>query len=95
MDAMEKERLIKANHDCQFLAFDLLEVMTKTDSVSLKIVALDMIEEVQHMSQRLRGDQPTPPSSPTTRLSVPVVQSGEVRPLFDPPCPPRGPRLGF
>jgi len=53
MDAMEKERLTKAHHAAQFLAADLREVMTKTDSVSLEILAIDMIEVVMRISQRL------------------------------------------
>ena len=53
MDAMEKERLTKAHQAAQFLAADLREVMTKTDSVSLEILAIDMIEVVMRISQRL------------------------------------------
>ena len=53
MDAMEKERLTKAHHSAQFLAADLREVMVKTDSVSLEILAIDMIEVVTRISKRL------------------------------------------
>jgi len=53
MDAMEKERLTKAHHAAQLLTADLREVMTKTDSVSLEILAIDMIEVVTRISQRL------------------------------------------
>ena len=62
MDAMEKERLTKAHHAAEFLAGDLREVMTKTDSTSLEILAMDMIEQVIKMSQRLHrlADAKTP-----------------------------------
>ena len=53
MDTMEHERLIKAYQAAQLLASDLREVMTKTDRVSLEILAIDMIEQVQQVSQRL------------------------------------------
>ena len=53
MDAMEKERLTKAHHAAQLLAADLREVHAKTDSVSLEIITLDMIEQVERISQRL------------------------------------------
>ena len=53
MDAMEHERLTKAHQAAQLLADDLRDVMTKTDSVSLEILAMDMIEQVMKMSQRL------------------------------------------
>jgi hypothetical protein len=50
----EKERLTKAHQAAQLLAADLREVMTKTDSVSLEILALDMIVVVMPISQRLQ-----------------------------------------
>ena len=53
MDAMENERLVKAHQAAQLLAADLREVMTKTDSVSLEILAIEMIEVVMPISQRL------------------------------------------
>jgi hypothetical protein len=62
MDANERERLTKAHHAAQFLAANLREVMTKTDSVSLEILATDMIVQVTKMSQRLHrlADAETP-----------------------------------
>ena len=53
MEAMERERLVKAHQAAQLLAANLREVMTKTDRVSLEILAIDMIEQVQQVSQRL------------------------------------------
>lgn len=53
MDAMEKERLTKAHHSAQFLAADLRETHAKTDSVAAEILLLDMIEQVERISQRL------------------------------------------
>ena len=53
MDAMEKERLTKAHQAGQLLVADLREVMVKTDSVSLEILAIDMLEVVTRISQRL------------------------------------------
>ncbi len=53
MDAMEKERLTKAHQAAQLLAADLREVSIKTDNMALDILALDMIEQVAQMSQRL------------------------------------------
>jgi hypothetical protein len=54
MDAMEKERLTKAHQAAQLLTADLREVMTKTDCMALEIVALDMLEQVVKIDQRLR-----------------------------------------
>ena len=53
MDPMEKERLTKAHQAAQLLAADLREAHAKTDSVALEIVLLDMIEQVERISQRL------------------------------------------
>jgi hypothetical protein len=62
MDAMEKERLTKAHQAAQLLAADLREAHAKTDSMSLEILLLDMIEIVERISQRLnrlaRAEQP-------------------------------------
>lgn len=62
MDRMEKERLTKARRAAEFLAVDLREVTTKTDSVSLEILVIDMIEVVMGISQRLNrlADAQTP-----------------------------------
>ena len=54
MDPMEHERLTKAHQAAQLLAADLREVMTKTDCMALEIVALDMLQEVVKIAQRLR-----------------------------------------
>jgi hypothetical protein len=62
MDPMEKERLTKAHHAAQFLATDLCDAHAKTDSVSLEIILLDMIEQVGQISRRLNrlADAETP-----------------------------------
>jgi hypothetical protein len=54
MAAMEKGRLVKAQQAAQLLTADLREVMTKTDCMALEIVALDMLEQVVKIDQRLR-----------------------------------------
>ena len=53
MEAMERERLTKAHQAAQLLAANLREVSIKTDNVALDILAIDMIEQVAKMSQRL------------------------------------------
>jgi len=53
MDAMEQERLTKTHQAAQFLAADLRDAHAKTDSMSLEILLLDMIEQVERISQRL------------------------------------------
>ena len=53
MDAMEKERLTKAQHAADFLVSDLREAHAKTDNVAAEILLLDMIEVVARLSQRL------------------------------------------
>jgi hypothetical protein len=62
MDAMEHERLTKAHQAAQLLAADLRETHAKTDSVSLEILLLDMIEQVGQISKRLsrlaKADEP-------------------------------------
>ena len=62
MDRMERERLTKAHQAAQLLAADLRETHGKTDSVSLEIITLDMIEQVERISQRLHrlADAETP-----------------------------------
>ena len=53
MDPMERERLTKAHQSARLLAADMLEAHAKTDSESLEILLLDMIGEVERISQRL------------------------------------------
>jgi hypothetical protein len=53
MDAMEHERLTKAHQAAQLLAADLREAHAKTDNMAAEILLLDMIEQVERISQRL------------------------------------------
>ena len=53
MAPMENERLTKAHQAAQLLAADLREAHAKTDNVAAEIVLLDMIEQVERISQRL------------------------------------------
>jgi hypothetical protein len=53
MQPTEKERLTKAHQAAQLLAADLREVLTRTNSVALEILAIEMLEEVVKISQRL------------------------------------------
>ena len=53
-DASRRGRKItKAHQTAQLLAADLREAHAKTDNVAAEIVLLDMIEQVERISQRL------------------------------------------
>ncbi len=80
MDAMEKERLTKAHHAAQFLAADLREAHAKTNNMAAEIVLLDMIGQVERISQRLdrlASERVTSPDSRPcdTRQLVPLDEA--------------------